>query len=76
MGKAKSLKSTSDAPKEANNPIFNKQLGQHILKNPLVAQGIVDKVTELFADCILDNCFRQISNHQMWSWKLVLVLVT
>lgn len=26
-------------------PIFNKDLGQHILKNPLVAQGIVDKVT-------------------------------
>lgn len=23
---------------------FNKNLGQHILKNPLVAQGIIDKV--------------------------------
>lgn len=47
MGKAKPTKmsSTSDQPKEANNPIFNKQLGQHILKNPLVAQGIVDKVS-------------------------------
>ena len=25
-------------------PLFNKDLGQHILKNPLVAQGIVEKV--------------------------------
>lgn len=25
-------------------PLFNKNLGQHILKNPLVAQGIVEKV--------------------------------
>ena len=28
----------------AFGPLFNKDLGQHILKNPLVAQGIVDKV--------------------------------
>ena len=28
----------------AFGPLFNKDLGQHLLKNPLVAQGIVDKV--------------------------------
>lgn len=31
----------------AFGPIFNKDLGQHILKNPLVAQGIVDKVIKI-----------------------------
>lgn len=36
-----SVKSEEDT---ANNPLFNKDFGQHILKNPLVAQGIVDKV--------------------------------
>ena len=25
-------------------PLFNKNLGQHILKNPLVSQGIIEKV--------------------------------
>lgn len=41
MGKA--VKAGEDLH-AANNPIFNKELGQHILKNPLVAAGIVDKV--------------------------------
>lgn len=41
MGKAKK---ESEAAHAANNPIFNKDLGQHILKNPLVAAGIVEKV--------------------------------
>lgn len=35
----------SAADARSLGPIFNKDLGQHILKNPLVAQGIVDKVT-------------------------------
>lgn len=43
MGKAARGGGSADAH-VANNPIFNKELGQHILKNPLVAQGIVDKV--------------------------------
>jgi 18S rRNA (adenine1779-N6/adenine1780-N6)-dimethyltransferase len=37
-------KSESAEDMRAFGPIFNKDLGQHILKNPLVAQGIVDKV--------------------------------
>lgn len=43
MGKAPRASGSADAH-AANNPIFKKELGQHILKNPLVAQGIVDKV--------------------------------
>lgn len=54
MGKAKSAKVASDTPKEANNPLFNKQLGQHILKNPLVAQGIVDKANIQPSDVVLE----------------------
>lgn len=38
----------------ANNPIFNKQLGQHILKNPLVAQGIVDKANLQPTDTVFE----------------------
>jgi hypothetical protein len=33
-------------------PLFNKDLGQHILKNPLVAQGIVEKVLSFFLHII------------------------
>ena len=44
MGKVSS-NCGADGAHSANNPIFNKNLGQHILKNPLVAQGIVDKVS-------------------------------
>jgi 18S rRNA (adenine1779-N6/adenine1780-N6)-dimethyltransferase len=39
-----SKEQSSEATNRAFGPIFNKDLGQHILKNPLVAQGIVDKV--------------------------------
>jgi 18S rRNA (adenine1779-N6/adenine1780-N6)-dimethyltransferase len=39
-----SKEDASTATNRAFGPIFNKDLGQHILKNPLVAQGIVDKV--------------------------------
>lgn len=39
-----SKEEASAATNRAFGPIFNKDLGQHILKNPLVAQGIVDKV--------------------------------
>lgn len=37
--------SAASAASRAFGPLFNKDLGQHILKNPLVAQGIVDKVS-------------------------------
>lgn len=42
----KKMESAEDM--RAFGPIFNKDLGQHILKNPLVAQGIVDKVRSTF----------------------------
>lgn len=37
------------------NPIFNtERFGQHILKNPLVAQGIVDKANLKATDVVLE----------------------
>lgn len=36
------------------NPMFNKELGQHILKSPLVAQAIVDKAQLLPSDVVLE----------------------
>lgn len=46
---AKATKKASAAEDmRAFGPIFNKDLGQHILKNPLVAQGIVDKVSDIW----------------------------
>lgn len=51
--KAKCDQSSASA-KEATNPIFNKQLGQHILKNPLVASGIVDKANIQPSDSVLE----------------------
>ncbi|KAJ3294253.1 dimethyladenosine transferase, partial [Borealophlyctis nickersoniae] len=38
----------------AANPIFDKSLGQHILKNPLVASGIVDKAALKPTDVVLE----------------------
>jgi 18S rRNA (adenine1779-N6/adenine1780-N6)-dimethyltransferase len=38
----------------ATNPIFNKQLGQHVLKNPLVIQGVVDKAHLLPTDTVFE----------------------
>lgn len=43
----KAAKKTEVDEMRAFGPIFNKDLGQHILKNPLVAQGIVDKVIKI-----------------------------
>jgi 18S rRNA (adenine1779-N6/adenine1780-N6)-dimethyltransferase len=55
MAKApKSKTDQSSAAKEATNPIFNKQLGQHILKNPLVASGIVEKANLQPSDSVLE----------------------
>ncbi|EPZ36372.1 rRNA adenine dimethylase [Rozella allomycis CSF55] len=36
------------------NPIFNKDLGQHILKNPLVVNGIVEKANIKATDVVLE----------------------
>ncbi|CAI2183126.1 18714_t:CDS:2 [Funneliformis geosporum] len=35
-------------------PLFNKDLGQHILKNPLVAQGIIEKAGLKSTDTVLE----------------------
>ncbi|KAJ2495017.1 Dimethyladenosine transferase, partial [Coemansia sp. RSA 2049] len=35
-------------------PMFNKDLGQHILINPLVSQGIVDKANLKQTDTVLE----------------------
>lgn len=35
-------------------PLFNKDLGQHILKNPLVVNGIVDKAGIRSTDTVLE----------------------
>ena len=35
-------------------PLFNKELGQHILKNPLVANGIVEKANLQASDVVLE----------------------
>lgn len=52
-------KATAAEDMRAFGPIFNKDLGQHILKNPLVAQGIVDKVKfltrESIYECIINT---------------------
>lgn len=37
-----------------SNPLFNKDLGQHILKNPLVAQAMVDKSGVTLQDIVLE----------------------
>ncbi|KAI7907714.1 dimethyladenosine transferase [Cokeromyces recurvatus] len=47
-------KTTPSEDMRAFGPIFNKDLGQHILKNPLVAQGIVDKANLVSSDTVLE----------------------
>ncbi|CAO3696483.1 unnamed protein product [Umbelopsis ramanniana] len=49
-----SKEDSSAATNRAFGPIFNKDLGQHILKNPLVAQGIVDKANLRTTDTVLE----------------------
>ena len=50
MPKVSSEKTTT----RASNPIFDKSLGQHILKNPLVVKGIVDKADLKTTDTVLE----------------------
>lgn len=50
-----SSSSSSSATGNAGNPIFNTdRFGQHILKNPLVAQHIVDKAGLKPSDVVLE----------------------
>ncbi|GAA5920085.1 hypothetical protein JCM1841_004085 [Sporobolomyces salmonicolor] len=52
---AKKKSDNGEGGKGALNPIFNTaSLGQHILKNPLVAQGIVDKANLRASDVVLE----------------------
>ncbi|KAK9727867.1 Dimethyladenosine transferase [Basidiobolus ranarum] len=53
QNKAKAI-TPDDGGSRAFNPLFNKDLGQHILKNPLVAQGIVDKAGIKSTDTVLE----------------------
>jgi len=46
--------STSDAAGARQGMVFNTGLGQHILKNPLVVQGLVDKAALRPTDTVLE----------------------
>lgn len=52
MGKKSN--SRSEAPAYSSTPLFNKDLGQHILKNPLVVKSIVDKADLRPSDTVLE----------------------
>ncbi|KAG0226408.1 Dimethyladenosine transferase [Actinomortierella wolfii] len=52
--KEAATQSAASAASRAFGPLFNKDLGQHILKNPLVAQGIVDKAFLKPTDTVLE----------------------
>lgn len=55
MPKVAAVKQNKPASEKANNVFkFNKDFGQHILKNPLVAQGIVDKSDLKSSDTVLE----------------------
>ncbi|KAI9020405.1 S-adenosyl-L-methionine-dependent methyltransferase [Hyaloraphidium curvatum] len=44
----------SSSSSRSSGPIFNKELGQHILSNPLVIQGIIDKAALKPTDVVLE----------------------
>ncbi|KAJ3715693.1 S-adenosyl-L-methionine-dependent methyltransferase [Lentinula raphanica] len=53
--KASSSKSQEDKSSSARNPIFNtEQYGQHILKNPQLAQSIIEKANLKPTDIVLE----------------------
>lgn len=45
---------SSSTAAAASGVVFNKEFGQHILKNPLVVQGIVDKAGLKPTDTVLE----------------------
>jgi len=54
-GKKQANESSEPSSSGTRNPIFNtERFGQHILKNPLVAQGIVDKANLKPTDKVLE----------------------
>ncbi|EEB07718.1 18S rRNA dimethylase [Schizosaccharomyces japonicus yFS275] len=56
MGKVRVKQNTAAKDAASRNTVFkfNKDFGQHILKNPLVAQGIVDKSDLKQSDTVLE----------------------
>ncbi|CAB58154.1 Dimethyladenosine transferase [Schizosaccharomyces pombe] len=56
MGKIRVRNNNAASDAEVRNTVFkfNKDFGQHILKNPLVAQGIVDKADLKQSDTVLE----------------------
>jgi 18S rRNA (adenine1779-N6/adenine1780-N6)-dimethyltransferase len=55
MAKASNkIKTPSSGDGKVYNPLFNKELGQHILKSPLVAQHIVEKANVQPTDVVLE----------------------
>lgn len=53
-GGGKSASGSSDAASGRQGMVFNTGLGQHILKNPLVVQGIIDKSAIRSTDVVLE----------------------
>ncbi|KAJ3089399.1 dimethyladenosine transferase [Quaeritorhiza haematococci] len=47
-------KTHTSAARSTGGPMFNKDLGQHILKNPLVVTGIIDKAQLKSTDTVLE----------------------
>ena len=54
MAKASTKIRSSSGDNKIYNPLFNKELGQHILKSPLVAQHIVEKANVQPNDIVLE----------------------
>jgi len=54
MPKEKRQSSSASASRKSAGPLFNKELGQHILKNPLVVNGIIDKANLKPTDTVLE----------------------
>ncbi|KAJ1566373.1 dimethyladenosine transferase [Nowakowskiella sp. JEL0078] len=54
MPKTEKEKVSGGTVGRASNPLFNKDLGQHILKNPLVVDGIVEKAGLRPTDVVLE----------------------
>lgn len=54
MPKEKRQSSSASASRKSAGPLFNKDLGQHILKNPLVVNGIIEKASLKPTDTVLE----------------------
>ena len=50
----KDMQKTTGERAKAAGPLFDKSLGQHILKNPLVVKSIVEKANLKSSDTVLE----------------------